>query len=166
VAEKMSIEPEYVDFDVIEEDWNFYEVEDGTIIKAKLVLIKIVREDIDNVGNPIYGLNTQKIFGVIPPKELMGPPSERSYTPEEVVNSIVEEDLEFRVIKENWNEYKLKDGTKLNIKLVITTIARTDLYDQRGEPIYSIQSQILVKAVVPRELRKKLQKYKKSINSS
>lgn len=141
----MSIEPEYVDFDVIEEDWNFYEVEDG---------------------NPIYGLNTQKIFGVIPPKELMGPPSEGSYTPEEAVNSIVEEDLEFRVIKENWNEYKLKDGTKLNIKLVITTIARTDLYDQRGEPIYGIQSQILVKAVVPRELRKKLQKYKKSINSS
>lgn len=150
----MSIEPEYIDFDVIKEDWNLYKIEDGTILKLKLVFIKVIREGVDSVGNPIYSINSQNVVGIIPPKELMGPPSNRSYTPQEIADSIVKEDLKFEVIREDWNEYKLKDGTTLYIKPVVTMVSRTSLFDRRGEPIYNVQSQIIIKERIPKELRK------------
>ncbi len=162
----MPIEPEFVDFDVIKEDWNLYEIEeDKTIIKARLVLIKIVREDVDDVGNPIYSINTQNIFGVIPPKPLMRESSNRKYSPQEIVDSIVEEDLKLETIKEDWNEYKLKDGTRLSVKLVVTMVDKTSLFDQKGEPIYYIQSHVVTKASIPKELRRELRELaKKSSN--
>ena len=35
---------EYLDFEIKKEGWNEYEIEDGTQLKAKFVLIKILRK--------------------------------------------------------------------------------------------------------------------------
>ena len=65
------------------------------------------------------------------------------------------EDVDFNVIKEDWNEYSLKDGTKLKIKLVLVKVKRSNKYDQFGEPLYMVQSQNIVKvAEVPDELKR------------
>jgi hypothetical protein len=160
----VSIEPEYIDFDVIKEDWNLYEIEENrTKIKAKLVLIKMVRVGVDDIGNPIYDINSQSVFGTISPKELIKNPSTRRYSPKEISDSIVEEDLKFKIVKEDWNEYVLKDAISFNlsIKLVITKVDKTSLFDERGEPIYSFQSQFISKGSIPKELREKLLKLAK-----
>ena len=135
-----NLDSDYVDFDVVGEPWNFYKLENESLIRLKLVLIKVM----PNKNNPNnYSLNTGNVVGVQSPRELRGdptiPPSNGIY------NDFEKKDLDFEVIQENWNEYKLKDGKTLKIKPAITAIDKTKSFDSHGEPIYIIHSQVLVK---------------------
>lgn len=65
------------------------------------------------------------------------------------------EDLDFESVKEEWNEYKLEDGTVLKAKLVVSKVLRAKEYQESGEPIYTISSANVVRAKVPEELIKK-----------
>lgn len=67
--------------------------------------------------------------------------------------------LEYETIKEDWNIYKLEDGTTLRIKIVAAKIARgidpktgEILYTPEGEPYYNIKYQTVIVADVPKEL--------------
>jgi len=66
------------------------------------------------------------------------------------------EKLDFKVVKEDWNEYELADGARLKVKLVLIDVLRMPVYNPLGEPIYRIMSQNLVKCTyVPEELKRK-----------
>ena len=67
----------------------------------------------------------------------------------------VGEEQEFKVISEGWNEYKLKDGATLKVKLVMIKVVKTGEYNPDGTPIYWARSQNVMYADVPRELRRK-----------
>jgi len=133
------------DFDVENEYWNLYQLEDGTILKHKMVLVRVVKEEVDETGRPVYGLAIQGIVGTIPPKELRGEPSTRRYSPKELSDSIIKEDMKFKPKEEHWNRYKLRNGTTIEIKPILTMVSKTDKFDERGEPIYLIQSQAVAK---------------------
>jgi len=65
------------------------------------------------------------------------------------------EEVDFDTIKEEWNEYKLKDGTTLKIKIVLIKVVRGDTYDQFGDPVYMVNTQNIVKVTnVPKNLKK------------
>jgi len=69
------------------------------------------------------------------------------------------EEVEFDTINEDWNEYKLKDGTTLKIKLVLIKVMRTDNYDQFGDPVYMVNSQNIVKITnIPEKLKRQKNK--------
>ena len=131
---------DYVDFETVGEPWNLYKLENGSLIKFKLVLVKVIPNKNDPKN---YSLNTANVVGVESPRELRGaptlPPTEGTYSDFE------KKDLNFEVIKESWNEYKLKDGNTLKIKPAITVINKTKSFDSHGEPIYVVHSQVLVK---------------------
>lgn len=67
------------------------------------------------------------------------------------------EEVDFENEKEEWNVYKLADGTTLKIKLVLVNVVRSrDKYDSLGNPIYGITSQNIIKVLdVPEKLRRK-----------
>ena len=67
------------------------------------------------------------------------------------------EEVDFENEKEEWNVYKLADGTTLKVKLVLVNVVRSrDKYDPLGNPIYGITSQNIVKALnAPEKLRRK-----------
>jgi len=67
------------------------------------------------------------------------------------------EEVDFVNEKEEWNVYKLSDGTTLKVKLVLVNVVRSrDKYDPLGNPIYGITSQNIVKTLnVPEKLRRK-----------
>lgn len=69
------------------------------------------------------------------------------------------EDLDFETVKEDWNEYRLSDGTTLKVKIVLTGVRRLkDRYTPTGDPVYVIASQNIVRTVnVPKELKRKNQ---------
>jgi hypothetical protein len=74
-------------------------------------------------------------------------------TPEDIAQA---DDIDFEEVSENWNTYKLKDGTTLKVKLVLIGVKRLKKYNPDGMPIYVINSQNVVRAVnVPEELRAK-----------
>jgi len=68
------------------------------------------------------------------------------------------EEVDFENEKEEWNVYKLADGTTLKIKLVLVNVVRSrNNYDSLGNPIYGITSQNIVKVLnVPEKLKQKL----------
>ena len=65
------------------------------------------------------------------------------------------EDLDFKTIREEWNEYQTSDGSTIRVKLVMTNIVKLkDKYDPTGSPIYVVRSSIVL-AVSPSEKSKK-----------
>lgn len=116
-----------------EEKWNYYELADGTTLKVKIVLIRVINEG-DSHGNIGYDLQSAHVMGVKPPAELIG---------REQIDKF--EDIEFNPTNDVWNKYKLKNGFTLMLKPALTQVNRTGERDPRGIPIYSIQAQPLIK---------------------
>jgi hypothetical protein len=134
----------YLDFIVIKEGWSEYKLENGSVVRVRHILQKVIKEE---SGLSINATTTVSVFS---PPELKGSPSLKAYIPQELESSIVEENLEFETIKEDWNEYELEDKTKLYVKPVLTVISKTDKYDSYGEPLYLTQVHPLTK-VIPRK---------------
>jgi len=72
------------------------------------------------------------------------------------------QDLNYESIKEDWNVYKLEDGTILKAKLAAIKISRglgedgkSILYTDTGEPFYNLRHTVIVSTEVPKELIKK-----------
>ena len=68
-------------------------------------------------------------------------------------------DLDFEEQEEHWNVYKLSDGTKLKVKLVLRGVKRLNQYEPDGTPVYVINSMNVVRAVdVPTGVKAKPKK--------
>ena len=65
------------------------------------------------------------------------------------------EELGYKTIAEEWNEYKLDDGSILRLKSVLTRVARTEEFDQQGDPVYYFTTSSIGSAIVPSLLKKK-----------
>lgn len=54
------------------EHWNEYLLDDGTVVRIKLVLTSVVRVDgmYDDNGEPVYLVNSQNVMGVSSPEDL------------------------------------------------------------------------------------------------
>ena len=54
------------------EKWNEYLLEDGSVLKMKLILKKIMRveNEFDAEGNPVYVMQTTNVTAVTSPKKL------------------------------------------------------------------------------------------------
>lgn len=128
---------DYIDFEVISEAWNLYALEDGVIVKFKLALIKVMPV----TQGKGYTVNSANVVGVLVPKELKKTPS----PPIVGKHEIEKKDVNYEILEEKWNEYKLEDRTILKIKPAILGIDKTKSYDSNGEPIYIVHSQPLVK---------------------
>ncbi len=65
-------------------------------------------------------------------------------------------ETEFETLKEEWNEYRLKDGTLIKAKLIMTGIQQVKgQYDALGNPAYVFMSTNVVKLInVPAEAKK------------
>lgn len=64
-------------------------------------------------------------------------------------------DIDFKTIKEEWNEYQVNDGTIIRMKVVVTNIVKlTDKYDKEGNPIYLVKSSNVLSISAPEKLKK------------
>jgi hypothetical protein len=50
-------------------------------------------------------------------------------------------EVSFKTKIEEWNEYELEDGEILRFKSVVTSIARTEAYNDYGQPVYAVKSE-------------------------
>jgi len=65
------------------------------------------------------------------------------------------EKVGYKILSEEWNKYKLNDGTEMRIKTVLTSVARTEDFDQQGDPVYYFTTSNIGSAIVPAKLKKK-----------
>jgi hypothetical protein len=121
------------------------------MIKAKILVISLVlyKKKPEDRKIPDLGVNLEMVTGVESARDVRGPPSEETYTIEEL-NSFVEKgkaDLKITPIRDEWNGYELPDGTKLYLKNAITRVGRTTKFDKIGNPLYIMQNSILQKII-------------------
>ncbi len=137
-----SVDAELVDFKVENEDWQYYDLSDGSKLKIKLVLTQVLRsrKQVNEQGEPIYSWNAPTFLSIVSFSESMrGQPTDTPVTPDRITDS-VDAEVDFEKVSKNdaWNVYDLSDGTELQLKLKINAIARTKLKGQAGEPIYTV----------------------------
>jgi hypothetical protein len=128
-----------VEFKTISEGWSVYQLADGSVLRGRIIVLKIMKPKPNE-----YAFKASTVFTVDAPTELRGPPSNERFSPEELEKFIVEEDIEFKPLKEEWNIFEVNDE-RLFIKLVVSKVSRTNKYDADGEPIYVISSQPIFK---------------------
>ena len=74
-------------------------------------------------------------------------------SPEDIADS---DDIDFNEAEEHWNVYKLKDGTTLKVKLIVTGVKRLKKHNPDGTPIYLVNSQNIVRTTdIPKALMAK-----------
>ena len=133
-----------MDFTVNHEDWQYYKLSDGSRIKIKLVLGNVWRStnQFDALGQPIYIWTSQNIVALASfPAGLRGTPSGKPITPELIAQNM-DEAVSFEAFgkQDKWSFYSLNDASKLRLRPNITSIARTKIKGQGGEPYYSVSA--------------------------
>jgi hypothetical protein len=150
-------EGEAVDFDVVAEHWSVYRVKDKApvILKARTMLTKAIRtKQVDELGQPVYATGTGNIILVtFAPPEIRGPPTIPPPSNEQIAKSILG-DLEFETIDEPWNEYKLRDGTVIWMKAIVTGVMRTPFFSTDGDPLYYVNHQRIGRVIPSTRLGK------------
>jgi hypothetical protein len=122
---------------------SYYKLKDGTIISA-LVVPNYMIKDPNGVGG-----NTANVILAFVPPELRKPESFVPFMPTEIQKNIIDDDLEFETLLENFSVYKLSDGATLSIKSIVSQIGKTKLFTQAGEPIYNVNVAPAVKVKKP-----------------
>jgi hypothetical protein len=150
-----------IDFDVIREPWNRYSIREGTTLQVRFILLRLRKVERLNLDGSVVTSNVQEtkydiqgqtlnVLSNIPEK-LKGTPDMNTYTPQELQNAIVADDLGVDTIAEEWNDYVADDGAKIRVKCSVISVSRTSKYDKDGEPIYIVSSsqQVAVKPKKP-----------------
>jgi hypothetical protein len=145
---------EYLNFNAEKESWNRYKLEDGSILKSKLVMINIIakkgtEEKIKKAKTEKVNVNLElslqpsNVIGVEASPESIGEPSTVICSPDALKESVVAADMDFETISEVWNQYlvgfpKIDDVVCLKIRNSLTRISRTSKFDKFGIPIYLV----------------------------
>jgi len=147
-----------IEFRIIKEDWNEYELKGGTKIRGRAFITRII-ENKNPKPRPDakpselineYQMSIIKNFQVFASEINKGKPSKLIPQPKDIPKESLQE-MELLTNSEPWNTYEIiKNGTIIKIKLVVHKITKVkDVYDGFGEPyhiinnapVFSIESQ-------------------------
>ena len=148
-----------LDFNVVKEFWDVYDLNDGTKLKNRVILtgvkkLNINNIDIDNDGKSNksneYEFDFQSIQSFIFSEKSKGNPHTNTYKKQELDASYKIE-VPYSAVSEKWNEYTVNDdGTKLKLKSAVTDVKKSNIFLQNGDPIYNVRIKILSKVIRPK----------------
>ncbi len=127
-----------IDFEIIKEPWNKYQISDNSILKTRTILMKVLRKMNDD--KPEFSIDAQTLTIINADSSLSGSPNTKQHSPEDISRTIDKEDMRYDTLSQEFNEYILDDGTKIKIYTNVTKISRSRLHDQNGDQIYGIDS--------------------------
>ena len=79
-----------------------------------------------------------------------GQSDQKKYTPQEYQKSIIQEDIKYNTISDEWYEYIVDDGTRIRLKITVTGIHKTDKFDPNGERVYLVNHNALLQMKLPK----------------
>lgn len=127
-----------IDFEIIKEPWNIYQLADNSILKTRTILKKAER--VIDGKKMSFSVDAQTLTVIYAVSSLKGERNPNPVTNEQIRNSIELKDMNYSTIAQEFNEYRLDDGTKIKIFTNIAEISRTTLKDAKGDPIYTVSS--------------------------
>lgn len=127
-----------IDFEIIKEPWNKYQLSDNSIVKTRTILKRIDR--VTKGEKTSFTMDAQTLTVIYAEPSLRGTPNKQKITENDLIKSIDKPNMRYDTIAQEFNEYYLDNGTKIKIFTNVTNVSRTTLKDNRGDPIYSIKS--------------------------
>ena len=123
------------------EDWSRYQVADGTLIRVRIVVRKIVRSiELNPQGYPDFQLESMNAVSAIVLGHLKRAPTTEPWDPKKDIG----EEMKFDTLEDQWQEYHTTDGFKVLVRPVIMKVWRYLKYNAFGEPIYNVNVQSLL----------------------
>ena len=130
-----------VDFSIRREDWSRYLVDDGTELRIRIVVRKIIESLLQNpTGYPDFGLESMNVVSAIVPDKLKRQPSTSPFNP----TANKGEEIGFKLLSQSIQEYLTTDGFLICVKPVLVKVWKHDSYNIFGEPIYTVNIQQIV----------------------
>jgi hypothetical protein len=130
-----------LDFTVVREDWCRYDLADNSILKVKIILTRPLRTQ------QTYSVDFQHVFVVLTNER--GTPDTHVYSPAELQASIIQDDIRFTTISQDWNEYVTDDGTRIRIQPIVSKVSKTSRHDAKGIPNYMVELQGTIQVKPP-----------------
>lgn len=127
-----------INFEIIKEPWNEYQLTDDSVLKTRTILKKVER--ITEGQKISFAIDAQTLTVVHADSSLKGDRNPNPISVEQMNNAIELRDMNYSTIAQEFNEYHLDDGTKIKIYTNVTEISRTSLKDAKGDPVYIISS--------------------------
>ena len=87
----MAAKPKFIDFEVEEEPWNKYELNDLTVLKTRYVLKTVLRSIVNGKNN--YRGDGIPLMVIIVPGKLKGNPDTKKYSAKELEANIEKPDM-------------------------------------------------------------------------
>jgi len=101
-----------LDFEVLKEPWNMYQISDGSKLRIRNVL-RDVRRIVED-GVPKYSATVEGMIVVLCAPELKGTPTVPSPSNDKLQESIERTDIAFDTIFQDNNDYMLADGARID----------------------------------------------------
>ncbi len=139
----------YIDFDIIKETWNKYELQDGTKLKIRSELHLAWTEQVK--GKTVYRVTTNHQQTCLCDPKTQGKPDNTLHPPEQLQKHIDVQKCPHTTMQYEPSEYLLDDGTQIIIHDNLINVARTSLYDARGDRIYLIESNSQMSVKIPQK---------------
>ena len=129
------------DFVVISEDYSKYVLQDGTILKVKIVVKKIFRSvETSPEGYPLaLRFDSSNAVAAIVPLSEKGAPSKEPWDPRRDLGK----EIKFEPKEEKWQEYVTNDGFKILVKPIVVKVLKYEKRNKYGEPIYAVNIQAI-----------------------
>lgn len=125
------------DYKINGESWSSYQLEDGPIIRQKIILTRVLYRKEESGIDFRFKKNTITEVTHIPGR-MIGAPS-GPISPQELEEFIEVKNVRFEMIKDDWNEYEVVIENQvfiIKIRASATIIQRTSKFNSDGEPIY------------------------------
>jgi hypothetical protein len=140
-----------LDFEVVKEIWNRYELADNTVLKVKVILTAVRKADPSQASEPNakggYTMDFQNVIVLLSNER--GLPDPRVYPPQELQAATVKEDIRYTTMSQEWNEYMTDDGAKIRLQPLLLRVNKTSKFDAKGQPIYTSEMNINIDVKPP-----------------
>jgi len=142
---KKLVKEKSLNFETIQEKFNLYQLDDGSIIKVRINLIRIFEtQEKDEKGNPKLNFDGEilsRVDGEFEPHE---PSKDQTINEKDIIN----ENISFKKIEEHIQVYYIaKFNQVLLLKVFPKKISLTSKYDGIGYPIYHFDGTTKLKIV-------------------
>jgi hypothetical protein len=112
---------------------SLYKLTDGTIIKIEVSVNHFAPDPQQPEG---FNVNSTNIISSFVPAQKRKPEAFKPYSPQELNTGVIDEDVEFDILQENFSVYELSNDFILSVKPVLAQVKKTKFYSPIGEPIY------------------------------
>ena len=139
-----------VDFEILKEPWNKYELKDGSTLKTRFILKKVLVKNLSE-SKANFGFDGQNLSVIMCDDDWKGEPDKKAYSTVDLKNAL-EKEIRYDTLLEEWNEYLVDDGTRIRLKTTVTNVNRTTLYDNTGDRIYLVETNVMMNIKRPKPL--------------